>query len=208
MTITVFGATGMVGKQLVREALIMGHKVRAFGRNVFTAGFPKNENLHVVPGALFDEDQVFNAIKGSDAVISVVGGSIDGMDKTRSLGMKNIVQQMERAEVKRIIALGGMGVLDSTDGLLMEDPAYPREYLEVGKEHFAAFQHLANSSLDFTFIGAPEISDGPPTGLFRTAVNTLPEQNQNRIHSGDLALFMLQELNNGNFLRQRVGISN
>ena len=208
MIITVFGATGMVGRQVVREALIMGHQVRAFGRNVFTANFPGNENLVVVPGALFDEDQVFNAIKGADAVISVVGGSVDGMDKTRSLGMKYIVQQMERAGVKRIIALGGMGVLDSADGLIMEKPDYPKQFLAVGREHFAAFQHLANSSLDFTFIGAPDIIDGSPTGVFRTAADTMPEPNNNRILSGDLALFMLQELKNQNFIRQRAGISN
>ena len=35
MTITIFGATGMVGKQLVQQALFKGYTVKAFGRNVF-----------------------------------------------------------------------------------------------------------------------------------------------------------------------------
>ncbi len=208
MTITVFGATGMVGKQFVREALIMGHRVKAYGRNVFTTDFPKNENLEVFPGTLFDEDQVFKAIKDSDAVVSVVGGSIDGLDKTRSLGMKNIVKQMEKAGVKRIISLGGKGILDSEEGLLMEQPDYPREFLEVGKEHYSAFEHLEKSGLQFTMIGSPDIVDGPPTGIFHTAANVPPQPDNNRIFSGDLGLFILQELKNGNFIRQRVGISN
>lgn len=206
--ITIFGATGMVGRQLVREALIMGHKVKAFGRNVFTTDFPDNKNLEVIPGALFDEDQVYKAIKDSDAVISVVGGSVDGMDKTRSLGMKNIVRQMEKAGVKRIIALGGKGILDSTDGLLMDEPNYPEEYLAVGKEHYEAYRHLEQSALDFTMIGSPDIVEGAPTGLFQTAANEPPENDNNRIFSGDLSLFMLQELKNGKYIRQRVGISN
>ena len=29
-TVTIFGATGAVGSQLVKEALLMGYKVRAF----------------------------------------------------------------------------------------------------------------------------------------------------------------------------------
>lgn len=208
MTITIFGATGMVGKQLVREALIIGHHVKAFGRNVFTADFPSNKNLEVISGTLFDEDQVFRALQGSDAVISVVGGSIDGVDKTRSLGMKNIVKQMEKAGVKRIIALGGKGILDSEDGLIMDQPSYPQEFLAVGKEHYTAYKILQESGLDFTVVGSPDIHEGFPTGLFHTSANVPPPSDNNRIISGDLTLFMLQELQNGNFIRQRVGISN
>ena len=42
----------------------------------------------------------------------VIGGAMDGTDKSRSLGMKNIVQQMQRAGVDRIISVGGLGILD------------------------------------------------------------------------------------------------
>jgi len=41
----VFGATGMVGKQLVQQALFKGHHVRAFGRNVYTTDFLETKNL-------------------------------------------------------------------------------------------------------------------------------------------------------------------
>ncbi|RYG35458.1 MAG: NAD-dependent epimerase/dehydratase family protein [Chitinophagaceae bacterium] len=208
MIITIFGATGMVGKQLVREALIMGHHVKAFGRNVFTANFPSHNNLEIISGALFDEDQVFKAVQGSDAVISVVGGSIDGLDKTRSVGMKNIVKQMEKAGVKRIIALGGKGILDSGESLLMDEPDYPQEFLAVGKEHYTAYQILKDSDLDFTVIGSPDIIEGYPTGSFHTSPDAPPENDNNKIFSGDLSLFMLQELTKGDYIRKRVGISN
>ncbi|MEI9958701.1 MAG: NmrA family NAD(P)-binding protein [Ferruginibacter sp.] len=36
MNIIIFGATGLVGKQLVQQALLNGHMVKAFGRNVFS----------------------------------------------------------------------------------------------------------------------------------------------------------------------------
>jgi len=98
MILTVFGATGMVGKHVVQQALAKGYTVKAFGRNI--AGFldeeTRNTNLHAVKGYVFDEKEVYEAIKGSDAVISVLGGSFDGKDKTRSLGIKNIITQMEK----------------------------------------------------------------------------------------------------------------
>ena len=97
MNIIIFGATGTVGKQLVQQALFNGNHVKAFGRNVFTTDYLETENLQLVQGALFDEGEVFNAIKGSDAVLSAIGGSMDGTDKTRTLGMKNIIKQMQKA---------------------------------------------------------------------------------------------------------------
>ena len=136
MKLIVFGATGTVGKEIVKQALYNGNKVKAFGRNVFTEGLPENENLELVQGALFDESEVLKAIKGCDAVLSAIGGATDGTDKTRSLGMKNIVKQMEKAGVKKIIALGGAGVLDAADGkMVMEQEGFPPEYYAVSQEH-------------------------------------------------------------------------
>lgn len=209
MIITIFGATGMVGKQLVNEALLLGHKVKAFGRNVFDNSFSENDNLELLQGALFDGGQVRNAIKGSDAVISAIGGAFDGTDKSRSLGMKNIVEQMEKSDVKRIIALGGMGVLEGEDGeLLMDNVAYPTEYIPVGKEHLKAYEFLKRSNLEWTFFCAPDIIDAEAGGEFLTAAEKNPAVTELKIKSGDLALAMLKELNNNQYVKQRVGISN
>jgi putative NADH-flavin reductase len=211
MIITIFGSTGQVGKQVVKQALHNGDTVKAFGRNVFIADFPENESLHLINGALFDEKQVLDAIKGSDAVISVLGGAFDGTDNTRSLGMKNIVAQMQKAGVKRIVALGGMGVLDVSEddtSKLMESESYPPEYLPVDNEHLKAFQYLSASSLDWTFVCTPDIIEAPETGIIHTAANVLPVPNTDKINSGDLALFMLDELNRNEYVKERVGISN
>jgi len=97
MRITVFGSTGQVGQQIVRQALYEGHQVRAFGRNVYTTPFPDDKNLERIKGALFDEDQVSHAIKGTDVVLSALGGAFDGTDKARSLGIKNIIEQMKKS---------------------------------------------------------------------------------------------------------------
>lgn len=211
MKIIIFGATGMVGKELVQQALFNNHQVKAFGRNVFTTDFLQQDkdNLELVQGALFDEGEVYDALKGCDAVISAIGGGTDTGDKTRSLGMKNIIKQMDKAGVKRIVALGGLGVLNAVDsGLLIDQDDYPEKYKAVGFEHKKAYEMLNESDLQWTFVCSPDIISAGPTGNFVTNADYPPEQNNYKINAGDLALFMLNELEKNEYVHHRVGISN
>jgi putative NADH-flavin reductase len=207
MQIIIFGATSLVGKQLVRQSLHNGHRVRAYGRNVFTEDLPNNDQLELIQGALFDADQVYKAIKGCDAVVSALGGDATGSDLTRSLGMKNIVAQMQKAGVQRIVAVGDMALLNAEDGsLLMEDPEFAGS-LPVAREHLKAYGFLKNSTLDWTLVCPGDIVDADATGVFATAPDVLPYPNSSRINAGDLALFMLGELQKNGFVHHRVGIS-
>lgn len=209
MNIIVFGATGMVGKQLVQQALYKGHHVKAFGRNVYTTDYLEPEKLQLVQGALFDEGEVYNAIKGCDAVLSAIGGAMDGTDKARTLGMKNIIKQMQKAGVKRIIAIGGLGVLNADENsLLVDKEDYPPEYKAVGLEHKKAYELLNESGLDWTFVCPPNIINEGPTGSYVTKANYPPEPNNYKINAGDLAMMMLNELSKNEYIKHRVGISN
>lgn len=209
MQLIIFGATGMVGKQLVQQALFKGHHVKAFGRNVYTTDYLETDNLTLVQGALFDEKEVFNAIKGCDAVLSAIGGSVDGTDKARTLGMKNIIKQMDRSGVKRIVAIGGRGVLNADENsLLIEQEDYPAEYLPVGLEHKKAYDSLKASDLDWTFVCPPDIINAGPTGSYTTKADYVPDADNYRINAGDLAMFMLNEIEKNDYIKHRVGISN
>ncbi|MEO5890914.1 MAG: SDR family oxidoreductase [Ferruginibacter sp.] len=209
MQIIIFGATGLVGKELVKQALFNGHQVKAFGRNIFTADLPSDDKLELVQGALFDEGQVYKAIKGCDAVLAAVGGDTTGADLSRSLGMKNIVSCMQKAGVKRIVTVGGIGILDADEEtLLMDSPEFPAKLFPVSKEYLKAYEYLKASDLDWTIVCAPDITDSEATGHFITAGDHLPVPDSNRIIAGDLALFMLNELEKKEFTKHRVGISN
>jgi putative NADH-flavin reductase len=210
MIITVFGASGQVGKYVVHQALDKGYFVRAFGRNIegLIDKELRDKHLLTIKGYIFDEQEVLDAITGADAVISVLGGPVDGSEKTRSIGMKNIITQMEKAGVKRIVALGGMGVLNDNQGhFLIHAPDYPKQFKLVGLEHLQAFQYLQQSSLDWTFVCSPDILNKGITGQYSTNADYLPEPNNGQITAGDLAYFMLQEIAANKYLRRRVGIS-
>lgn len=209
MKLIIFGATGLVGKQLVQQALFKKNHVKAFGRNVFTTDYLETEDLELLQGALFDEKEVFNAIKDCDAVISAIGGSMDGTDKTRTLGIKNIIKQMQKAGVKRIIGIGGLSVLNADENsLLVDKEDYPARYKAVGFEHKKAYELLKESGLDWTFVCPPDIISEGPTGSYITNADYPPEPNNYKINAGDLAMFMLNELEKNEYIKQRVGISN
>jgi putative NADH-flavin reductase len=209
MQIVIFGATGMLGTQLVKQALYNGHNVKAFGRNVFTADLPKNDQLELVQGALFDQKQVYDAIIGTDAVICSLGGDKSGSDMTRSLGIKNIIAQMQKAHAQRIIAVGEISLLNADkDTLIMDLPDFPDKLLPISREHLKAYQYLKASLLDWTMVCPPEIIDSDPTGDFITSSDYAPIPDSNKISAGDLALFMLSELNKNEFIKHKVGICN
>lgn len=210
MIITVFGATGQVGKRIVRYALATGHTVRAFGRNItqLIDADLRNDKLEAIKGAVFDANEVYNAVYGADAVLSALGGSFDGSDKARSLGIKNIAAQMEKAGVQRIVALGNTAVLSAPDGTyLIDQPNFPKEYLPVAREHLQAFLYLKESMLDYTFVCSSDIKDEDATEKYIVSENYPPVPDKHYINAGDLAHFMVNEAQNSDHLRKRVGIS-
>jgi putative NADH-flavin reductase len=209
MIITIFGATGITGVQLVKQALAKGYTVKAFGRNVdkLIDADLANDKLEAFKGYVFDEDDVLNAVKGSDAVLSTLGGAFNGEDKARSLGIKNIVKQMAKAGISRIVALGGQGVLNADEHtIIMDTPGFPAEYLPVSKEHLQAYLYLKESDLNWTFLCSPDIRDEEANGKYITNVNYPPPQSTHHVSTGNLAHFMLAGLENNSYIKQRVGI--
>lgn len=83
----VFGATGNTGQELVPLLLKAGHSVRAFVRSPAKVRFT-HQRLEVIKGDITDTMAVRNAIKGTDGVISLVGGPLH--DKSYQGACKNI----------------------------------------------------------------------------------------------------------------------
>ena len=213
MNLLVFGATGMVGQYIIDAAIARGHKVRAFGRNVFEKLPTERSNLELFKGYLFTDSDIKKALKGVDAVLSAIGGGIEPGDRTRSLGMKKIVAGMQKKGPKRIIGIGGMGILDrivdeqtgQTD-YIFNAPDFPDQYKYVSLEHFKAFQHLTTSKLDWTFVCPPDIINAPASGHY-IVKKEFPPPGKMEINAGDIADFMMNELMENKFLRCRVGIA-
>ena len=210
MIITVFGANGRVGKRIVSTALLQDFQVRAFGRNVefFIDESLRNKNLKPIKGYVFSTSEVFDAINGSDAVLSALGGSIDTTDKTRSLGIKYIIEEMKKAGVKRIVTVGSSAVLKDDDyGFVVNDPKYPALYKQVGLEHLKAYEYLNASGLDWTILCSPSITDEDANGRYIISEDYPPIPNLFTVKAGNIADFIVKELKRNDHLNKRIGIS-
>ena len=208
MIVTIFGPTNMVGTQLITHAMAKGWTVRAFGRNVESL-IDKDlhtENFQAIKGYVFDAGEVKHALKGTDAVLSALAGGFTGTDKSRSLGVKNIIAQMKLTGVQRIVALGGQGILpDKKGNFLMDATDYPPELIPVSMEHRQAYQYLKESGLNWTFVCPHTIVERTADNNFMTVAEAVPEGLQ--VSAGNVALFMVEELERNIYLQHRVGIS-
>ncbi|MCO4292353.1 SDR family oxidoreductase [Solitalea sp. MAHUQ-68] len=203
MKIIVFGASGRTGSQIVKQALNRNFHVTAFARNPYGVHM-LHPMLEIIMGDVLDHEKVHEALQGHDIVLSALGFV---NPEHRLIGYYNIINAMKDLEIKRLIAVGGMGVLQATaDTIIAKTPSFPSQYVSVSESHHKVYEALNNSHLDFTFVCPPNIIQGEKTGNYLVKPDYHPGGMS--INSGDLADFMLNEIKDQAFIRKRVGICN
>jgi putative NADH-flavin reductase len=116
MKIAVFGATGAIGKLLVRQALDNGYTVKAYIRNLSKLDL-KHPNLVSVQGELNDYRKIRQAVSGVDAVVSTLGPPLKRKYDDFSVleGHQNIIRAMKVENVKRFITIGTPSIKSAQD---------------------------------------------------------------------------------------------
>jgi putative NADH-flavin reductase len=116
VNVTVFGATGQIGRLVVGDVLAADHDVTAYVRNPGKLGH-SDPRLVIVAGELSDKTRILQAVRGSDAVISALGPLLrrgsTGTPVTD--GTKSIVAAMQTEHVGRYIGLATPSVPDERD---------------------------------------------------------------------------------------------
>jgi putative NADH-flavin reductase len=109
MNITIFGASGTIGKIVTSIALEKGDNVTAYVRRENSMG-NLHGNLTTVVGSLSDQDLIEKAISNADVVISTLGPPLDMSRKIAGSPVANghemIMRSMEKLKKKRFITLG------------------------------------------------------------------------------------------------------
>jgi putative NADH-flavin reductase len=113
MQITVFGASGKVGRLVVHGALARGYKVVAFVHS--HDPFEKTDKLKVVKGDIYRGQDVAKALKGSRVVVSCLGSwgrkTASGNRNVLTSAMLEILPAMKTQKIERIVTLTGSGAL-------------------------------------------------------------------------------------------------
>jgi putative NADH-flavin reductase len=209
MKLTVLGATGGTGKQVVEQALAAGHEVTALARDPAKLGL-QHPKLRVVKGSLSDGSALESAVSGADAVISALGPRSNDPIFEISQGMEKIVAAMKNCGVKRIVMTAGMGIAAPGDqpnfinkgiSLLLAMAAK-----NVAEDMRRAVATAQNSGLDYTVLRAPRLTDKP--GGRPIKYGYVGKGVGFELARADFAKALLETATQGKFVREMPGVSN
>jgi uncharacterized protein YbjT (DUF2867 family) len=211
MNITVFGATGGIGKQLVAQALRHGHDVTAVVRDPSRLPI-NNPALTVVtlPG-LEDPDLLVPALRGCDAVLSAIGPRGRKDAAVASPCTRTIVSAMQKAGVDRLVAVSAapVGPVPAGDSLLnrwLILPILTAVLRNVYADLTEMETGLARSPIAWTVVRPPKLVDAPLNSEYRTMLGgNVPRGSS--IARADVADLMLAALDQPATVRQAIGIA-
>lgn len=115
MRIAIFGATGIVGSAITKEALAQGYEVTVLTRDTRKVRIT-DSRLTIVRGEVTDRATVKKVLEGSDAVIQSLGIGGKGTGKPTTFvseANKLIMEEMKQMNVHRLIAISVIGAGDS-----------------------------------------------------------------------------------------------
>lgn len=209
MKLTIFGATGGTGKELVQQALAAGHQVTAYVRTPSKLSLT-DDRLSVIQGQMDEAEKINQAIAGADAVLSTLGPTSNKPGQPLTRGMQQIIAAMKRQNVERLIATTGAGVADPNDrpqligrlfGLALR--LFSKNVLADSQEMVAA---IRNSGLNWTLARAPRLTDKPATGQIK--VGYAGKGPGTQLTRADFARFMLDQLESDSWSRKAPMLSN
>ncbi|MEV0759036.1 NAD(P)H-binding protein [Nocardia sp. NPDC050435] len=194
MKIVVFGASGPTGLQVVRQALTRNQQVTAAVRR--PGEFPVTDPLlRVVRTDARDGDAVAAALAGSDAVISILGGSYTW--KPVSIftdGVGNILRAMRLHGVRRLVCVSSVCVAGTAapgETLLFRTLLLPA-LRTLGRTAYADMARMEDavrgSGLDWTIVRASGLFDGAASTDYTLAPSSIPGRYTARADLADALL--------------------
>lgn len=207
MKLTVFGATGKTGIELITQALEKGHAVTAFVRDPSRLAI-EDKGLTLVTGDVFDPASVTQAVQGQDAVICALGAGSDLKKTTvRTTGTINIISAMQKNNVKRLLVVTAMGVGESWDTLSSFNKFFFATLLKSArKDHEAQEAAIKESGLDWTIVRSSGLTDTPRTGAYDVGENITAATS--KIARADVADLLLKEVEENALIGKAVTITN
>jgi putative NADH-flavin reductase len=195
MKLTVFGATGGIGTQVVRQALAAGHQVTAVVRDRARLAVPDQDGLAVVIAGFGDADALAGAVGGADAVISALGAYGRKPVTVCQDGVRAEVTAMRASGVRRLLVISA-GALRTVpnDTVLMRAVLKPLVSLAF-RRHYADLRvmedEVTGSGLEWTIVCPPRLTDGPRTGQIWHRVGDAERHGQT-LARADVAEFLLR----------------
>ena len=201
MKIALIGISGRVGWRLAAELLQRGHAVTGIARDVSNIEPRPNLSLEAVDANR--TESLVPLLEGHDVVVS--------SSRFVSTDPRAVIAAVKKAQVPRLMVVGGAGSLEVAPGVALKDtPEFPEAYkpeARAGSEFLEALR--AEKTLDWVFLSpSAEFEPGERTGKYRLGGDQLLVDAQGRswISMEDYAIAFVDELENPGHSRQRFTV--
>jgi putative NADH-flavin reductase len=210
MNITVFGATGGIGGEVVRQALANGSTVVAVVRDParFTLRHPALRVVAVTD--LTDVDVLLPALDGAGAAISGIGPRGPRQVTVASSTGAAILRALEKSGVRRFVAVTAAPVAPAPPGDSLGNrilfPVIGRLLHGIYADLARLEDEMRRSDTDWTIVRPPNLTNRPLTGTYRTALDANVPRGRS-IGRADVAHCMLSMLADPTTIHRAVGVA-
>ncbi len=211
MRLTVFGASGGTGQQVVRQALERGHEVSAVVRRPAAVTLT-HERLRVLRGDVLDADSLAGTMEGAQAALSALGAGTQRAPTTLySAGTSHIIAAMRAAGVSRLVGLSAVVAGPWGDASPLERRLlYPllQRFFGASYDDMRRMEDIvAHSDIDWTIFRPPQLTNAAAMGAYR-ASTAGPVRRARVITRGDLARAMIDAVADDSLVGRAVTIAN
>ena len=212
--LAVFGASGKTGVPFLQQALANGHHIKALIRNPYKLQI-KHDNLEIIKGDAYQAEDVLRTVRGTDAVISLLGQAEGSPKDIQSMATSNILHAMRAEGIQRLISLTGAGVrYDEHDEPKFIDKLIPGIMMLLGGKHKAALldgrkhaEIIKKSGLKWTIVRGPMLTEDDAKE--RVEVGYVGKVKGIKLTREDLARFILVDcLEEDNYVQDMPMVTN
>ncbi len=163
MKVFLTGATGFVGRHMLKRLLAEGHTVCALVRDPQRASALAQNGVELLAGDVVEGSGLDQGMRGCDAAIHLVGIILEKgkntFERVHHLGTRNVVEAVKRAVIRRFIQMSALGA--RADGVAAYQTSKWRGEEEVRK-----------SSIPYCIL-RPSLIFGPGDGFVTQMMATM-----------------------------------
>ncbi|MFC1403560.1 MULTISPECIES: NAD(P)-dependent oxidoreductase [Streptacidiphilus] len=206
MQLTVLGATGPTGQQVVQQALAAGHRITALVRDPARLPQRDDDRVTVVVGDATSRTDVEKALHGSDALISALGPGKDFKSTLATQSTGPVLEAAATAGVQRLVWLSALGA--GTSGQRQSRIQASASKLLMSKlmaDKGTADDTIARSDLAWTIALPVMLGNGSATGTYKALpLDSGTTRNGGKLSRADLADALLAAATTNKWTRQRI----
>lgn len=202
--IAVLGASGNVGRLIVRRALDRGHELVCQTRNAKKlAEIAARVHVYVLDPR--DRVELCDFVRGTDIVVFALGVDTSGPTTFFSEATRALIAAMAREQVKRLIAITGVGAGETRGhgGFLYDRIIYPLFTRNRYQDKDRQETQIAASDLDWIIVRPAPFSERHLPGEFDVYTDIVPDTVLRRITRDEVAAFVVDQCESDRYLRQR-----